>query len=360
MPPRGLPLVASLASLAALACAPRADPRLVAEPIASRTWVSALHRDHPLVGRIWDVRGARFTDEAALAAALAAADVVLLGETHDNVDHHLLQARLVRTVLGSGRRPALAFEMLATSQQPDVDAALARSPRDPDALAKAVAWKKSGWPDFELYRPIFQAGLDAGVPVIAANLPRKVVREVVSKGAGALDETLRARLARGEPLPERLLESLRAEMRESHCGELPEALLDPLILAQRARDARMAERIESAGRRGAILITGKGHARTDRGVPAYLGAEAPGRKVIAVAFVEVDPEVKEPQRYSEDGETGPLPYDYAIFTPGEKREDPCEPLRHRSREREKKEMTPGAPASPAAPGGAAPPERPKT
>jgi uncharacterized iron-regulated protein len=351
--------LAVLVPLAILACTPRADPRLVAQPIAGRTWVSPLHRDHPLVGRIWDERAASFTDEAALAAAVAGADVVLLGEVHDNVDHHLLQARLVRAVLASGRRPALAFEMLTTDQQPEVDGALARAPRDPDALAKAVAWKDSRWPAFALYRPIFQAGLDAGLPIVAANISRKVVRQVVSKGAAGLDGPLRARLAKDEPLPQAIQEAMREEMRESHCGELPEVMLDPLVVAQRARDATMAERIVSAGDRGAILITGNGHARTDRGVPAYLATDAPGRKVVAVAFLEVDPEEKEPQGYREPGEDGPLPYDFAVFTPGEEREDPCEALRGRSHDREKasqekpKAAPPETPAPPAPSGAAA-------
>ncbi|HET7824340.1 MAG TPA: ChaN family lipoprotein, partial [Anaeromyxobacter sp.] len=267
--------LALLATLAVAGCVPRADPRLVAQPISSRTWVSTLHRDHPLVGRIWDPRAGRFADEGAVTAAVAQADAVLLGEMHDNVDHHLLQARLVRAVLASGRRPALAFEMLTADQQEQVDAALAKAPRDPDALAKAVRWSKSGWPDFDEYRPIFQAGLEAGVPVIAANLPRKVVRDVVSNGTEALDATLRERIDRAPPLTGPAAESLRAEMRESHCGELPESMLDPLVLAQRARDAQMAVRIEGAGARGAILIAGRGHVRTDRGVPSYLRADGP-------------------------------------------------------------------------------------
>jgi uncharacterized iron-regulated protein len=332
------PTAASLALLALLAssaCTPRADPRLVAEPIAARRWVSPLHRDHPLVGRIWDARAARFTDEAALSAAVAGADVVLLGEVHDNVDHHLLQARLLRAVLASGRRPALVLEMLTADQQPAVDASLGRAPRDPDALAKAVDWKHSRWPEFSLYRPIFQAALDAGAPIVAGNLPRKVVREVVSKGAAGLAEPLRARLAKDEPLPAEIAEAMRAEMRESHCGELPEVMLDPLVVAQRARDAQMSERLLSAGDRGAVLIAGKGHVRTDRGVPAYVRADAPGRKVVAVGFVEVDPDERTVEGQHDGEEKGPLPYDFAVFTPGEEREDPCEPLRERSRHREK-------------------------
>jgi uncharacterized iron-regulated protein len=360
------PLVLPLTLAGALACAHRADPRLVAQPIAGRRWVSTLDVDHPLVGKIWDQRAGRLVDEAALSAAAAEADFLLLGEVHDNVDHHLLQARLVRAVMSAGRRPALAFEMIGVDRQPALDAALARSPRDPDALARAVGWDESGWPEFALYRPIFQAGLDAGVPVLAASLPHETVRNVVKKGAEALDPPLRVRLAKDEPLAPALLESLRAEMRESHCGALPETMLDPLVLAQRAKDAEMSARMESAGERGAILVSGDGHARTDRGVPAYLRADAPGKKVLAVALLEVEEGKTDPASYTEHGEAGPLPYDVAIFTPREDRGDPCEGMRHhRARERnaaagagektEKKDGATGAPAAvPAPPAAPAP------
>lgn len=352
MTPRALAFALALAA-GALACGPRVDPKLVAQPIAARTWTSPLHRDHPLVGRIWEPRAARFVDEGALAAAVAGADFVLLGEIHDNVDHHLLQARLLRAVLAAGRAPALAFEMLTTDQQAAVDAALARAPKDPDAVAEAVDWKHSRWPDFAAYRPIFAAGLEAGTPVVAANLPRAEVKAIVGRGAEALDPALRERLARDEPLAPEVAAALREEMRESHCGELPAEMLDPLVLAQRARDARMAERLATAGEgRGAVLVAGKGHVRTDRGIPPLLARDAPGRAVVAVAFVEVDPGRAEAAAYGEEeGTVGRLPYDFVVFTPGAEREDPCAALRERARQRQ--EAAPGAP-SPAQPGAATP------
>jgi uncharacterized iron-regulated protein len=343
---------AALALLAA-ACARRTDPRLVAQPIAGRTWVSPLHRDHPLVGRIWDGRAGAFTDEAALGAAVAGADLLLLGEVHDNADHHLLQARLVRAAISAGRRPALALEMLAADQQAAVDAALARSPRDPRALDEA--WMAGGWRDLDLYRPVLAAGLEAGLPVVAANLPRPAVRALVSKGIEAAEEPLRTRLAGEEGLPPGAVEELRAEMRDSHCGELPETLIDPLILAQRARDATLSARMAAADQgRGAILVAGKGHVRTDRGVPAWLARDAPGRRVLAVAFVEVDPDARTPAEHVEGSGRGRFPFDYAVFTPAAEREDPCERLRARSRERQDQTAAPGAPAPPAAPGAATP------
>jgi uncharacterized iron-regulated protein len=346
MSARAAALVAVLA-----ACAPRTDPRLVLQPIAGRTWVSSLHRDHPLVGKIWEGRAGRFVDEPALVDALAGADLVLLGEVHDNPDHHLLQARLVRSVVAAGRRPALALEMLASDLQPALDAARARTPREPGVLADV--WKQGGWPDFDLYRPVLAAALEPDLPMVAANLPRAQVRALVARGVASADPALRERLGRGPALPPGAVEELRAEMKESHCGELPDEMMDPLILAQRARDATMSSRLAEAARdRGGILVTGNGHARA-RGVPAWLAVDAPGRRVVAVAFVEVDPEAKSPAGYSDEFGRGPFPYDYAIFTPGTEREDPCERLRERSRARKEGDSTaPGAPAPPAAPGAA--------
>lgn len=341
--------LAALLALAA-ACAPRFDPRLVDAPIAGRTWVSAEERAHPLAGRIWQPSTGRFVEEAELVAAITAADFVALGEVHDNPDHHLLQARLLRAIVAAGRRPALAFEMLTTDQQPAIDAAVKAAPRDADALAREVDWAHSRWPDWKFYRPIFAAGLEAGLPIVAANLPRKQMSEIISKGRDGLDDGLKVRLAREEPLPDGTLSALREEMKESHCGELPDEMVDPMVLGQRARDARMAERMVSAGaERGAVLITGKGHARTDRGVPALVARDAPGKKVASVGFYEAQAGENDPAAYVEDGEQGALPYDFAVFTAGAAREDPCEGLR-KHLDKKKRAAKPAAPAvTPAAP-----------
>jgi len=321
----------AVAALGAAACAhrPCKDVQLPA-PALTEPWEATQHRDHPLVGHVYDVRNARWVDAAALDAAASGAHFLLLGETHDNPDHHRLQARLVRAATASGRKPALAFEMLDTGQQREVDEALARPGASADALAAAVGWAKSGWPDFAMYRPVFTAGLDAGLPVFAANLPRKVVRGLVESGRSALPPALDQSLAREEPLAPAVVETLRKEMAESHCGKLPEELFDPLVLAQRARDAEMARRMIEADRGdGAILVAGAGHVRTDRGVPALLARDAPGRRVVSVAFLEVSPDRCSPEAYAADLATERAPFDFLVFTPAAAREDPCAHMKAR-------------------------------
>jgi uncharacterized iron-regulated protein len=323
-------IAVSLAAALAGCARQRPNAKLVLEPIsADRRWVSAEHRDHALVGRIWDERAQDFVTEDALVRALAEADFALLGEIHDNPDHHVIQARLVRAIAAGGKRPALAFEMMGADKQDAIDAALAKRPRSPDAVARAVEWDRSGWFGFAMYRPVFAAGLDAGMAIVAANLPVADAKRVAKEGAEALSPELRGVLARQEPLPADVVASLRAEMKASHCdAPLPEPFLDRLALAQRARDAQMASRVTAGGGSGGgILITGNGHVRTDRGVPSYLARDDGTRRMVAVGLFEVLPERTTPAQYAEEYGSARLPFDFVVFTPRTQREDPCAALR---------------------------------
>ena len=283
------------------------------------TWQSTLHREHPLVGRIWDVRAGRFASEPELVRALSQASYVLLGETHDNPDHHLLQARLLQEMVRTGRRPALAFEMLDVDQQGQVDAVLRGPAPTPASLRDAVDWDRSGWPAFAMYQPIFQVGLAAHLPIVAANLSRPLARAVIHLGMGALSPAIQQLLAHAGPLPPDEERERREEMEALHCGELPKAFLAPMVLSQRARDAQLAAAVHTgATAGGAVLITGAEHARRDRGVGAFLRVTGvPPEQIASVAFREVDPQLEKPDAY------GGAPYDYLVFTPATEREDPC-------------------------------------
>lgn len=325
-------LLLRLAPLLLLVGCATSSPRAVAlpEPEPARTWQSPLLREHPLAGHIWDVSQGRWVDEPTLRAELAKARFVLLGEQHDNADHHLLQTALVRGLSGSGRRPALAFEMLGVDQQHLVDEALAHAPGDPDAIAQAVSWASSGWPGWELYRPIFATGLELGLPIVAANFPKAQSKELAMKGLSAMPPQLVSQLGLDTPLPEAVARAMRAELFDSHCGYMPQEHMEPMMHVQRARDAQMAERLLAADKgEGAILITGSGHARVDRGVPARLAHLSSGAQVRSVAFIEVAADKHEPQDYAGRFGAGGLPFDYVWFTPAAQREDLCAKLRER-------------------------------
>ncbi|MCR6631693.1 MAG: ChaN family lipoprotein [Magnetospirillum sp.] len=145
------------------------------------SYVTPRERDHPLVGKVWLPAAARFATPEELVAQARAADVVLLGETHDNADHHALQAWMLGRLLDTGRSRLVAFEMIDAGQQPALERHLAERPADVAGLAAALDWGKSGWPDWELYRPIFEVALRGGSQVTAANLTRPQVRAIAKE-----------------------------------------------------------------------------------------------------------------------------------------------------------------------------------
>jgi uncharacterized iron-regulated protein len=290
------------------------------------SWKSPIGREHPLTGRIWDVSAARFIDRETLVERLARADFVLLGERHDNADHHMLQAEVVRSLIAAGRRPAVGFEMLGLDDASAIAKYLAAAPSDAAGIGQAVNWNQRGWPDWAMYQPIAEAALRANLRIVPTNLPLATATKMTREGvAAALDPSMVRELGLDRPPPEPVFEKMAADIRDAHCGYAPEKILKPMVDVQRARDAQMAESLLAAvDPDGAILIAGAGHVRNDYGIPVYLKAKAPAKRVISIAFVEVDKDKTEPQSYALAYLDGRFPFDYVWFTPRVDDVDPCE------------------------------------
>lgn len=289
------------------------------------TWRSPLGREHRLTGRIWDVAAARLIEPSTLVERLTRDRFILLGEKHDNPDHHRLQAWLLRGLIAAGRRPAVGFEMLTTDDAPAIARHLATAPTDAAGLGDVVNWNRRGWPDWALYQPIAEAALQAGLPIVATNLPQEMARALGRQGVTGLEPVLAARLGLDRPLAPQVHAEMAEEIREAHCGYAPAERVEAMIAVQRARDVRMAESLAASGLEdGAMLIAGAGHVRKDRGIPVSLAARAPGATVSSLAFVEVSEGEDRPQAYAARFRRRALPFDYAWFTPRVDDLDPCE------------------------------------
>jgi uncharacterized iron-regulated protein len=298
-----------------------------AGPGPLESWESEVQRGNWLAGRIWQPGEKRYATARDVVAALGKADFVLLGEKHDNPDHHRVQAWLLRQMIESGRRPAVAFEMLTESQQAALDAHLAASPGDAAGLGEALGWKESGWPDWAMYQPIAEAALSASAPLLAAGPDREATRAVARGGMDALGaERVRA-LRLNEPPSDSMRAKMRKVVDESHCFQLPEGMLDAMVDVTLAKDAVMADWMirgaAVAGRDSAVLITGTGHTRADTAVPWHLRRLAADREIVTVAIVEVVAGETRPAVYGEIY-GGALPFDFVWFTPRVDDDDPCQ------------------------------------
>jgi uncharacterized iron-regulated protein len=237
-------------------------------------------------------------------AAAARARHVLLGETHDNAEHHRLQ-RVVLEALGAQGSRALAMEQFDTEHQPAMDAARTRG-ADAEALADAGRLNRKGW-DWPRYRPLVEYALERGWPILAANLSREAARAIVADPSRFV----------GPPPGDTQRRILEKDMVDGHCGQqVPPQRLAGMVAAQRARDARMAETLSRQP--ASVLIAGSHHVRREIGVPAYLGG------TLSIAFIETRAGASRPQDYRH-GE-----FDYLWFTAPAARKDPCEGFATRS------------------------------
>ncbi|MFN3431207.1 MAG: ChaN family lipoprotein, partial [Candidatus Sericytochromatia bacterium] len=138
---------------------------------------------------------------ADVAQAMATADVVYLGEEHDDPVAHRLQSELLAQACDrAGKRPvALAMEMFERDVQLVLDEYLADAIREKDLLTDARPW-----PNYATdYRPLVEFAKSRGIPVIAANAPKRYVSRVGRLGQSGIDglsATARGFLAPG-PVP---------------------------------------------------------------------------------------------------------------------------------------------------------------
>lgn len=302
-----------------------------------KSWLSKGLVDHPLVGKIYAPHAKKFVQPKEYLQSLVWPRFVLLGEVHDNPDHHILQGLAIRS-LGSGQ-PSVVFEHFQTHQQSLIDAFQSGLEQTDKAAGKEAAtrlflvtgWATSGWPDQKIFRPLVDSVLARQGKIIAGNPPRARVRKTAQSGLDALSSDAQRRLRLDTPLRGDLHDGLLSELEASHCGLMPKSAFGNMVIAQRLRDGHMARAMVDAAamRAGPVaLVAGNGHVRLDLGVPWYLERMMPDaqeRPLISVGHIEVI-----------DGKTQPSDYAAAlaqhsliVFTPRATRKDPCVEMRKR-------------------------------
>ncbi|WP_425043085.1 ChaN family lipoprotein [Primorskyibacter sp. S87] len=236
-------------------------------------------------------------------ALMQSADVVLLGEVHDNPDHHRNQSELTAMLQPS----AMVWEMLTEEGAKRIGR---QALSEPEKLAIALKWAELGWPPLSMYLPVFRAAPDA--PVFGALVPRAAARAAMETGSAVAFGADAARFGLTIPLPAEEQAARERNQQEAHCNALPEELPHKLVAIQRLRDAVLTRAIltalEDTGG-PVVVITGNGHARKDWGVPSFLSRMTPGVRVFSLG-------------QSEDGSIHG-DFDAVIDSPAAERPDPC-------------------------------------
>jgi len=127
--------------------------------------------------RVFDTARGAFSDFEVMAADIAPADVVFVGEQHDDPNTHRLELAVLEALARRDRRVIVSLEMFERDVQEPLDHFLMGHTEEAEFLKVSRPWPRYATD----YKPLVDFAIARDWPVIAANVPRPIASEV-SKG----------------------------------------------------------------------------------------------------------------------------------------------------------------------------------
>lgn len=201
---------------------------------------------------------------------LEPATFILIGEQHDNAQHHRFQAQVIEGFVQAGRSVIVGMEMFDRTKQYPLNLWTLNRLGESEFIEQSE-WKTQWGFDFALYRPIFEVVYRYRLRLVGLNVPRALVRQTARGGWQSVPETERMSI----PDPDLSVEEHRklfyALLGEGHTAGQPQN--DNFYAAQVVWDTAMAdtalrylERTVPSPRLAFVIIAGNGHVMYDVGI----------------------------------------------------------------------------------------------
>lgn len=243
-------------------------------------------REAPVVlDGVTDTRTGEILSAGELAPRLAGVTLLLVGESHTDIEYHRVQLRVIEGLVKAGRRVFVGLEMYPYTEQRWLDEWVGGSLTE-EGFLRLSRWYEAWGYAWGYYRDIFLFARDHGVRLFAANAPRETISELRKKGLEALPPEARAHLppviVPSDADHRALFQSYFGEDDPLHSG-MTEEQWAGMLGAQAGWDATMAHNalkaLREEGRPGTVLVllAGSGHVAYGAGI-ARQAAQA-GRDV---------------------------------------------------------------------------------
>ncbi len=226
---------------------------------------------------------------------LARADVVYLGETHDNPKDHQTQLEIIQE-LRRNSKIAIAMEMFQRPYQGVLDSYLAGQLSEQELLEQSEYKQRWGFP-WEYYAPILRFAQEKQLPVLALNTPTEVTRQVTREGLASLTPKQRSFIP---PFSEIRTDNteyrqmmLRIFKQHQH-GSHGSADFERFFLAQVLWDETMAEKIAQFLQANpdyqVVVLVGQGHIVYGYGIPSRVARRMQDKHLVQRSVLLSPPE----------------------------------------------------------------------
>lgn len=239
---------------------------------------------------VFDTRRGAGSSQEALFDAAARADVVFVGELHDDKAAHRLELDLLRALADQGRPVVLVMEMFERDVQPALDAYLTGGIDEARMLARTRPWSNYK----QDYRPLLEFARARHWPVVAGNIPRPLASKIAKQGLAtltALPAAERAQAAADLQCPQGpYRDKFIAEMSEmaGHGGKGGKPDLGRMFEAQCAKDETMAQSVAARliPRTTVVHLNGVFHSDEGLGVVEGLKRRRPNANTLVISITK--------------------------------------------------------------------------
>jgi uncharacterized iron-regulated protein len=246
--------------------------------------------------RVYDTRQKAFVDFEVMLADIAAADVVFVGEQHDDPNTHRLETAILEGLKRRNTPPVVSLEMFERDVQAALDAYLSGTATEEDTLKAARPWPRYRTD----YRPLVEMAKAHAWPVIAANVPHRIARAVAKAGKDAIDQLAdvdRALVARELRCPldgyfDRFAESMASHPAPDQTSDDPRAITERYFWSQCVKDETMAESIAAAVERRSspgpvVHYNGAFHSDFGLGTAERTRRRLPDKRIVVMSMLPV-------------------------------------------------------------------------
>ncbi|MEJ5375282.1 MAG: ChaN family lipoprotein [bacterium] len=212
----------------------------------------------PLIERLKD--GSRM-GLTRLTSELRGSPFVLVGELHDEPDHHRAQLMLIKALWEAKVPLAIGMEMFRTDAQQVLDSWV-RGEISEEQMERVFAenWAETSW---ILYRDILLFAKEHSIAVLGLNIPREITQGVASKGYESLPQEMRTQwgeITCDVQEPHRSFLRWAFESHEGYKEEQWENFCQAQILWDTAMALRLLAFREANPDTTVVVLTGVGHA----------------------------------------------------------------------------------------------------
>lgn len=204
-------------------------------------------------------------------------DLVLVGEKHDELAHHLMEEKIYKA-LSERKKLDVILEMLSIDKQEKINQAKALNVSS-NKLLKAIDWEKN-WNE-KLYFPLVKMIFYSKDELKAGNISRAKITEIF-KNKSELEGTKSTNLKVKEKIKKIIAYNHKVDLNDTNKSKM----LDDFVRVQLAKDRQMAQTLIDASN-DALLFAGRYHTDKSIGVPLHL-EDLKTSKSFAVVMLGID------------------------------------------------------------------------